>query len=762
MKPRILFLNRSYWPDTEATGQLLTELCEGLAANFDVHVLAGQPNATASDVDWKNVDKRNNVTIHRVPHFSFAKKGMLRRGMNFLSFVYACHRHMRHMPQPDVVVFETDPFLLPFVADAFQRRTGCRQVGYLQDIYPDVAVNLEKVSNNWLVRRLRAGLFSVYRKCDQMIVLSNDMRELLQDSGIHHNRISVISNWADPELIFPAKAENLFRKQQALDGKFVVMYSGNLGLTQRLEEFVEAAALLQDDSDIQFVFVGAGAQKERLKKMAESISLSNLTFCDYQPLDQLAHSLSAADLHLVPLTNELSRCLMPSKLYGILAAGRPFLTNAPPDSELHTIAEIEGVGLTVEAGSPNRIADAIRRAKDSPGLLTEMGERARHLAENRFSKRTAIDKFTACMRRVLTGKDAMVEQAATTKTLQVNASSLAGELCCSVVIPVQDSPDTLTDLLERLAAQSVSPANVEVLICDDGSRRPIKHVADNWRSTFPQLRYLRQERRGGAAARNLGVLHAAADIVVLLDVDAEPDIDFIQRLTQAMAENTTWLGAEPTHLQRTDQGSSHTVPVFGANAQRQRGMAMAFRTNTLRQMGGFDESYAATFCDDVDLAMRIRPDGLIGAATEATVFHQKRRDRTSASEWQRRVRWRHFGLFASRHGVLPWDTESRTTFPRLRTLLAAAVSTPAKMAWTALRTSFGAPRKGLSQLGAAVAALTGGIAMAPAILMQETAQEPFGLPPIKNPKLGQSESSVLETPAVIREKSIRKVTGRAA
>ncbi|HIE97517.1 MAG TPA: glycosyltransferase, partial [Fuerstia sp.] len=181
----------------------------------------------------------------------------------------------------------------------------------------------------------------------------------------------------------------------------VVMYSGNLGLTQRLEEFVEAATILQEDSRIQFVFIGQGARKQDLQQRVESLGLNNVLFCDYQPLDELPHSLSAGDLHLVSLTAELSRCLMPSKLYGILAAGRPFLTNAPKTSELYEVTKSNNVGFTVEAGSPSAIAEAVRTAANDGVGLAEMGQRARYLAEERYSKTMSVTAFANTLRDVV-------------------------------------------------------------------------------------------------------------------------------------------------------------------------------------------------------------------------------------------------------------------------------------------------------------------------------------------------------------------------
>ncbi len=403
-QPSVLFLNRSYWPDVEATGQLLTALCEGLTPDFAVGVLAGRPNAIVDNLDlrdWSNVDERHGVHIHRVAHTSFPKRNLVGKAMNFLSFARASHSALRTIAAPDVVIFETDPFLLAFAASRLQKRTNCRMIGYLQDVYPDVAVALGKVGNNWAIRRLRSALFDIYRRCDRMVVLSQDMADLLTDGGVAAERISIVPNWADTLSIAPIPGVNRFRQQHQLRKHFIAMYSGNLGLTQRLEEFVQAAALLKARPDILFCFVGRGSQESSLRELVNAHGLTNVRFFDYQPQDELTHSLTAADLHLVPLTKDLSRCLMPSKLYGILAAGRPYLTNAPVGSELHSITLKHHVGLTVEPGSVDSIADRILWAADHPAELGTMGRNARQLAESEYTKLHSITKFRTVLQQVL-------------------------------------------------------------------------------------------------------------------------------------------------------------------------------------------------------------------------------------------------------------------------------------------------------------------------------------------------------------------------
>ena len=403
-QPSVLFLNRSYWPDVEATGQLLTALCEGLTPDFEVGVLAGRPNAIVDNLDlkhWSHADERNGVHIHRVAHTKFPKQNFLGKALNFLSFAHAAHSALRTIAAPDVVVFETDPFLLAFAANRLQKRTNCRMIGYLQDIYPDVAVALGKVGNNWAIRRLRSALFDIYRRCDRMVVLSQDMADLLTDGGVAVERISIVPNWADTHSIAPVPGISRFREQHQLGQHFVAMYSGNLGLTQRLEEFVLAAELLMDRQDIRFCFVGRGSQENSLRGMVNAKGLTNVRFFDYQPQDELTHSLTAANLHLVPLAKDLSRCLMPSKLYGILAAGRPYLTNAPAGSELHAITTTHQIGLTVQPGSVRAIADRILWAADHPAELENMGCNARRLAESEYTEQHSITKFRTILQQVL-------------------------------------------------------------------------------------------------------------------------------------------------------------------------------------------------------------------------------------------------------------------------------------------------------------------------------------------------------------------------
>jgi glycosyltransferase involved in cell wall biosynthesis len=402
-RPRVLVLNRSYWPDAEATGQLLTELCEDLAADLDLTVVAGQPNQNPAGVTCRTwgKDRHNAVNIWRVPHVKFGKRSLWGRAVNMLNFLAGAAAAAMAAARPDVVVVETDPFLLPLLGRLLKWRHRCRLVVYLQDIYPDVAVALGKVRDSWFTRALRRCLFSVYRRADRVVVLGDDMRELLTDGGVPAAKISVLPNWADAARIVPIKNGNAFRAREGLERRFVVMYSGNMGLCQNLDDVLEAARILGDRHEVVFVLIGDGASKPRLEDFARRHALGNVRFLPYQPLSELAHSLSAADVHLVPLDSRVTGCLVPSKLYGILAAGVPALVVADQRSEASRVVARSGAGKVVAPGSPARLAEAIQWCADHPAELREMGFVARRLAEQEYDRKLITGRFGDLLREVI-------------------------------------------------------------------------------------------------------------------------------------------------------------------------------------------------------------------------------------------------------------------------------------------------------------------------------------------------------------------------
>jgi colanic acid biosynthesis glycosyl transferase WcaI len=402
-RPSVLFLNRSYWPDAEATGQLLTELCEDLAAGFDVTVIAGRPNDNPTGIQYRRrgTEVRCGVRIRRVWHTRFPKGILAGRIINYLSFLWSALWAAIWAKRPNVAVVETDPPLLCLIGWYLQRVRGAKLVVYLQDIHPDIAIALGKIRDGRLVRALRRLMFHTYRGADGVVVLSRDMQQRVVDSGVDPQRVVCIPNWIDTQKVRPIKQNNPFRKKHGVKGEFVVMYSGNLGLCQRLEDVIAAAGYLRDRADILFLLAGGGALKQQLQQQVAERGLSNVRFLSYQPKSELAQSLSAADVHLVPLDPRVASCLMPSKLYGVLASGTPLVAVAPEECELAELTLKHDVGVLAPPGEPEAMADVLRDLADHTWDLPQMGARARRLAEAEYDRQHVTARFRALLGSVL-------------------------------------------------------------------------------------------------------------------------------------------------------------------------------------------------------------------------------------------------------------------------------------------------------------------------------------------------------------------------
>lgn len=420
---RVLFLNRSYYPDAEATGQLLTELCEDLATDFEVTVIAGQPNQNPQNVDFRRAGKdvHNDVTIRRVWNTRLPKTSLVGRSVNLLSYLAMATLTALTAKRQHVVVVETDPPLLCLVGALLKKRFGCKLVIYLQDIHPDLGVALGKLRDGLTTRWLRRLFFAAYRRADRVVVLSDDMRNVLIESDLDPARIEMIPNWVDTDKVTPVKTNNAFRRQLGVDNKFVVMYSGNLGLCQGLDNVLLAAQLIKDRDNIEFVFVGDGVSKQHLLDTAIQHKLTNVRFVDYQPASRLSESLSAADLHLVPIDPRVSRFLMPSKLYGVLASGTPLIAVAPETSDLAQMVESERVGLAVEPNDPHALAEKILWFAEWCDDLQAYGERARDLAVQQFDRRISVHRFQEMLLRV-TGLDRQPVETFEAETETANAT----------------------------------------------------------------------------------------------------------------------------------------------------------------------------------------------------------------------------------------------------------------------------------------------------------------------------------------------------
>jgi putative colanic acid biosynthesis glycosyltransferase WcaI len=388
---RLLFLNRSFWPDLEATGQFLTELCEDLSSQHSISFIAG-PSLHVQGVQnrlWSH-EALGSVSVIRAWGTRLPKKRLPARLLNLGTFYLLAALAALKVAKPDVVIAETDPPLLGALGAMLKRRWQCRFVYNIRDLYPDIAVATGGVRNRSLLALLEHSNRIACDAADLIIVLGRDMADRLINKGVPASKVAVVPDWADCEQIRPIENSPL---RAEFDGKFVAMYSGNLGLSQQLDVVLGAARELRNDDRVLFALVGDGARKKWLQEQAEAMGLPNVRFMPYRPKNQLSESLSAADIHLIPLCPGAAGCMVPSKVYGILAAGRPFVAMMEEDSEVAQIARQHSVGWVVPPGDAAGLARAITEAVEDPERLGMMGRRARRIAEDRFDRHVVTRMF---------------------------------------------------------------------------------------------------------------------------------------------------------------------------------------------------------------------------------------------------------------------------------------------------------------------------------------------------------------------------------
>lgn len=396
---RVVFVNRYFHPDESATAQLLSDLAFRLAAaGWDVRIVCCRQPYAAAGSDLPAEETVRGVAIHRVWTTRFGRRRLFGRAVDYLSFYASSAVALLRLLGPDVIVVaKTDPPLVSLVAAAAAKVRRAVLVNWLQDVFPEVAAEIGTGflpgGLNVLLRRLRDASLEA---AAANVVLGTRMAERLA-ARCPRARFTVIENWADPDAIRPKPAaESRLRAGLGLDQHFVAGYSGNLGRAHEYDTLLGAAQLLRRER-IVFLMIGGGVNMDALRDEAGRRQLTNILFQPHQPRDGLADALAAADVHLVSLLPRLEGLIVPSKFYGILAAGRPSLFIGDLDGELARLIHTHGCGMAVQTGDARGLANALLAMKDGSVSCLAMGMAARDLLCSHYAKTIAMGRWISLL-----------------------------------------------------------------------------------------------------------------------------------------------------------------------------------------------------------------------------------------------------------------------------------------------------------------------------------------------------------------------------
>ena len=384
---RILFINQFFWPDSSATSQQLTDLATGLAERGNhVTVLCGEggyANVSAGAV-------APPVHVIRVKALPFSKSKVTRL-LSYLSFYVSAFARGLTAPKADVVVSLTTPPLISLLGSAIKMLRGSRHFIWEQDIYPDVAIDLNYIRKGGLADQV-TGLLADYsrRHADGIIALGECMKQRLVLRGIPAEKISIAENWSSAKAITPME-------RPGNPKELVLLYSGNLGLAHDIDTVAGAMKNLRDDKRFRFLFVGSGGKRIQLEEFCEHNKIGSLEMRGYVSRDKLSEGLAAGDIGLVTQSNVCWGTVVPSKVYGILAAGRPVLFIGPKVATPALVIQRHDCGWQIEPGDTEGLTRLLLNLIENPALVREAGTRARQALLDHYDLPQSIDRVAAIL-----------------------------------------------------------------------------------------------------------------------------------------------------------------------------------------------------------------------------------------------------------------------------------------------------------------------------------------------------------------------------
>jgi colanic acid biosynthesis glycosyl transferase WcaI len=394
----IVFVCLVFHPDSSASSILFTDLFRRLANDGSrITVLTGFPSKDAGyHATLPRREDLDGIQIIRCGLRIQGKQSITARALAYSSFLLHAGWKLAWIGRRSRVVGGTDPPFTSIVLWLLSRLTRFDYECILLDIYPDGLVGLGRMrSSSSLTRVWRALNRRSYRAARRLTVIGRDMAALLQNRyGIDPGHIDYIPHWGSEEVeCLEDVSQRPFLAQLGLTEKFVVQYSGNMGLWHDIDSIVRAAYLLRSDPHIHFLFIGKGRRRFGAEQLARRLGLMNITWLDFVPRSSLGESLLSCDAALVSLGHGLAGVAVPSKLYGILASGRPLIAQVPVESEVAYVAVEEHCGIVIEPGNDAGLAAAVQSLATDPDLVRTMGDNARYAYRTKYTIGQAAAAF---------------------------------------------------------------------------------------------------------------------------------------------------------------------------------------------------------------------------------------------------------------------------------------------------------------------------------------------------------------------------------
>ncbi|MBN2619428.1 MAG: glycosyltransferase family 4 protein [Spirochaetales bacterium] len=395
MNKKFFLISQVFYPDEVSTAGLFTNLCEEIAKKeVVVEVWCSQPSYNIRKRQPKKLNY-NGINISYLASTNFNKNSILGRLLNYTTFSISLIFRILFTSDKTPLFTSTNPPYLGFLVTLFASLKKRKVYYIIQDVFPDGIIKLGKIKEKGLVANIWHGINRyTLKKAEKVIVIGRDMIPVLSKTHKHLlSKVIYIPIWQDAELINPQKfTENSFVKEHKLEDKFVVQYSGNMGLWNDMKTYGLAANKLKSE-DILFTFIGDGIRKKELIKALGDPLQQNVLFLPFQPKENLSNSLTACHVALISLNKGLEGIAVPSKIMGILAAGIPSIALVPKSSEIAQIIQEAECGIVIEPGNVDDLVEAIKNMRDNHAERKRLALNARMVFLQKFNTNKIAEEY---------------------------------------------------------------------------------------------------------------------------------------------------------------------------------------------------------------------------------------------------------------------------------------------------------------------------------------------------------------------------------
>jgi colanic acid biosynthesis glycosyl transferase WcaI len=413
----VLILSLVFPPDSVSTGEIMGDLARELRdRGHRVTVLTTVPHYNPDPSAgarqplrpfWGRLLQRSDYHGITVYHVQMPAKSpsVAGRILGWIGFhVVSTVAGVVTVPKPDVILAPSPPLSIGVSAWIIALVRRARFIYNVQEIYPDIAVNLGALKNATAIRALEALERFVYRKAALVTVIAERMRGRLIAKGVPPGKVQVVPNFVDLDRLTPVARDNPFSRQHDLTEAFSVTYAGNMGPAQGLDTVIDAARLLSAaDGSIRFLLIGEGTLRPALTTAAASLPAGNVTVLPYQPNELMPQIYSASDVSLVPQAAATGSDAIPSKVYRIMATGRPLIAVTDPQSDLAALVRDAGCGVVVPPGDGAALADVVRRAAADRATWDAMGRRGRAHVAAHYARPVIAAEYDKLVRATASG-----------------------------------------------------------------------------------------------------------------------------------------------------------------------------------------------------------------------------------------------------------------------------------------------------------------------------------------------------------------------